>query len=494
MWRFIGFPKADSAFRSKQLQFFVCEVTDLVIGEIDRRAPCVFTKMVPTGCAARTWVVLGSAVATIITALLLTPFLGRTSEPPGDDGMLLTARLTSTRILRGARSEHLAVTITAPRGQAAFRPPLSLAVVIDRSGSMSGEPMQNAKAAAARLVSQLDASDAFSIVTYSSSDETVMPMVRATDANKRAAMAAIADIYDDGGTCISCGLVRGANELARSPVVEGVQRIVLISDGQANEGVFDRDELAKLAAELAAKGSSISTVGVGLDFDEVTMVRLADVGRGNYYFVEDTRHLDAMFAKELGGLAETVAADVRLVLTAKPGVRIEEAYGYPLTRAGDQVIVPVADLRAGETRKVVLRVHVEHTAQSSIEIAHAQLGWRRVADGASRSAHARLRVDVTDDAAAVTAGIDTKTIDAVEQVRTARALEEASVVYDTQGAGAAQEVLQRRIDQVRANKHLSKGAALELEDRSWEAKQDFAKAPPEKAKKASRAKAYDLVK
>lgn len=455
--------------------------------------PCVSIQMVPNACAARTWVVLGSAVASILTALLLTP-APRRAPVLGDDGMMLTARLTSSHVLRGAHDQHLVVSITAPEGQANARPPLSLAVVIDRSGSMTGEPMQNAKAAAARLVSQLAEGDAFSIVTYSSSDETVMPMVRATDANKRAAMAAIANIEDDGGTCISCGLVRGAAELASSPVAGGVQRIVLISDGQANEGIYDRDELAQLAANTAAKGTSISTVGVGLDFDEVTMVRLADVGRGNYYFVEDTRHLDAMFATELGGLGKTVATNARLVIATKPGVRVEEAYGYPLTRAGSTTIVPVADLRAGETRKVVLRLDVENTAERSLDVAHVQLGWRRVADGANRSARTDVRVGVTDDASVIAAGIDTKTIDAVEQVRTARALEEASTVYDTQGVAAAQEVLQRRIEQVRANKHVSKGAALELEDTSWAAKQDFAKAPPEKAKKASRAKAYDLVK
>jgi len=457
--------------------------------------------MVATASSARTFVVLGSAAATVITALLLHPFSPAkpSAISSGDDGMLVTARLTSTRILRGAHDQNLAVTITAPAAIAKSRPPLSLAVVIDRSGSMDGEPMQNAKAAAARLVSQLDAEDAFAIVTYSSGDETVTPMMRATDQNKSAAMAAIAMIDDDGGTCISCGLTRGANELARSPVLGGVQRIVLISDGQANEGIYDRDELAQLAADTASKGTSISTVGVGLDFDEITMTRLADVGRGNYYFVEDTRHLDAMFAKELGGLAATVAADVRLVLTDNPGVRIEEAYGYPMTRAGDHVFVPIADLRAGETRKVVLRVHVDTIAASTLDVTTVQLGWRRVSDGASRKAQTSVRVDVTDDAEAVEASVDVKAVEAVEQVNTARALEEASAAYDTQGADAAQQIIDRRVQSIRANKALPKASAAKLEQLNFEAKGDFAAAPSggaagAKAKKASRAKAYDLVK
>ncbi len=458
--------------------------------------------MVPTASVARTLFALGTAGATIVAALLLHPRSGPTTNQAsthGDDGMLITARLTSTRILAGAHDQDLAVTITAPNGHAAQRPPLSLAVVIDRSGSMSGEPLQNAKAAAAKLVTQLDGSDAFSIVTYSSSDETVAPMARATDTNKAAAMAAIAQIADDGGTCISCGLVRGANELARSPVLGGIHRIVLISDGQANEGIFDRDQLAELASETAAKGTSISTVGVGLDFDEVTMTRLADVGRGNYYFVEDTRHLDAMFARELGGLAETVAADVRLVLTDRPGVRIEEAYGYPMTRAGDHAIVQISDLRAGETRKVVLRVNVATRTLGALDVTALQLGWRRVSDGVQRKATAHVAVEIVDDEAAVAATIDPSAVDAVEQVHTARALEQATQVYETQGAAAAQEVLHKRAQAVRANKSLSQPMLQRLEAATTAADHDFAVAPSggaagKKASKASRAKAYELVK
>ncbi len=95
--------------------------------------------------------------------------------------------------------------------------------------------------------------------------------------------------------------------------------------------------------------------------------------------------------------------------------------------------------------------------------------------------------------------IDVKTVEAVEQVNTARAFEEASRVYDTQGADAAQQIIDRRVEAIRANKALPKASAAALEEQSFEAKGDFAKAPSggsagAKAKKASRAKAYDLVK
>jgi len=456
--------------------------------------------MVPTAHRVRTSLALAGAAGTIIAALLLHARARGPSPHPddvADDGMRLDARLTSTQILSGAMDHNLAVTITAPHGRAHARPPLSLAVVIDRSGSMTdspeAQPMSNAKAAAARLIGQLDGADAFSIVTYSGGDETVMPMTRATEANKAAARAAIENIVADGSTCVSCGITRGTNELARSPIAGGIRRMVLISDGQANEGIYDRGELAQLAAETAARGVSISTVGVGLDFDEVTMANLASVGRGNYYFVEHTEHLDAMFSRELGGLTETIAADVRLVLTDGPGARIEEAYGYPITRSGNHVIVPIADLRAGETRKVVLRVHIAPARTGPLTVTQLELGWRRVSDGVARHATTAARVDIVEDPAAVAASVDPSTVDVVEHALSARALEEASQVYDTHGADAAQQVLQLRAATMRANKNLGHETADKLERDNNDAIEMLRTAPATRAKKVNSVKAYELA-
>jgi Ca-activated chloride channel family protein len=398
----------------------------------------------------------------------------------------------SSKILAGDREQDIAVTITMPRGRAEVRPPLSLAIVIDRSGSMEGEPLANAKAAAAQLVGQLSSRDAFSIITYSSSVETVVPLTRATGSAKDRAQAEIAKIWDDGNTCISCGIERATEELAGTTLDGGVRRMVLISDGQANTGKYDRNELAQLAIETAARGVSISTVGVGLDFDEVTMTRLADVGHGHYYFVEDTARLGAMFAEELGGLTETVAADARLVITQQ-GAYIEEAYGYPIMRQGDQVVVPIADLRAGETRKVVLRSTIRSSAPGALPVAAFELHWRRTNDGRQDTARATLATTIVTDQAAVAASIDRGAVNAVEQARTARVLEEATRTYETQGAEAAQRVIERNVARVRANKNMDAPAMQAIEAASSGASQNFATAPATKAKKATRADAYKLA-
>lgn len=357
---------------------------------------------------------------------------------------------------------------------------------------MHGAPIANARASALSMLRQLEPRDAFAVVTYSSSSEIVLPMQRATEANKAAARAAIETIEDDGGTCISCGLETASQEVSRSPVVGGLRRMLVISDGQANEGIYDRDELAQLAADKAAHGVSISTVGVGLDFDEHAMRRLAEVGRGNYYFIEDTAALSAMFAHELGSLGQTVASDIRLVVAPRPGVRIEEAYGYPMTRAGDSVVVPVADLRAGETRKVVFRVALRGPEGAPFVVSQVDVGWHRVRDGAQGGAHAVAEVDVVGDPAAVAASVDPATMQAVEQALSARALEDAAAAYDQDGVLGARQVLERRANAVHAKaRYLPAATVQALEAASTGAIEGFATAPAQ-AKKAASVTAYEL--
>ena len=462
--------------------------------------------MVSTASRIRTSLVLGTAAGTIIAAIVMSPrssayrpsggTVSSTDGTDGTDGIELSARLASRRILSGAQQQNVAVTITtasAPADLALGRPPLSLAIVIDRSGSMNGAPIENARAAALSMLRQLDSRDAFAVVSYSSGASTELAMQRATETNKAAARAAIETIDANGGTCISCGLEAGAAEVARSPVTGGVRRMLLISDGQANAGIYDRDELAGLDARIAAGGVSISTVGVGLDFDEATMRRLAEVGRGNYYFAEDSVGLPTMFGHELGTLSQTIASDVQLRVTELPGVHIEEVYGYPMTRSADGVVVPVADLRAGETRKVVLRISVA-ARTGELDLIRLALGWRRVSDGAAGAAHAVAAVDVVDDPAAVAASVDPAAVQAIEPALSARAIEEAAAAYDRGGVPAAREILDRRARAVRANAaYLGRDAVDALDSAAGKTLDGFARSP-EQAKKAASVTVHELAR
>ena len=438
--------------------------------------------MVALASRARTAVAITAAGTAVIAGLLLRQ---RTASCalPDETSDILTAQLTSQRVIAG--DQDIAVTIRMPKAELE-RPPLSLVVVLDRSGSMHGEPMENAKRAASTLVERLTADDAFALVTFSDSDQLILNMGRATAAHKREAADAIDKIYDDGGTCTSCGINRGAAELERSPIQGGVERMVLISDGQANEGVWDRDELVELAQATAARGISITTVGVGLDFDEQTMIRLGEVGRGNYYFVQDTANLGEMFAHELSDLGATVATDVHLVIEPH-AADVDWAYGYPMTRMGTTLQIPIADLRAGEVRKVVL-----HGRVAGPDVARFELTWRAPADRTAHSTATSLTTELTRDPSVVASMRNPDAMAAVEEARTARVLEDATKAYEQYGADSAKRLIERQLVHARANVPAEK---LErIERAANDAVQSFDQAPAEQAKKATRTGAYLLAR
>ena len=439
--------------------------------------------MVAIASRARTVVAIAAAGSAIVAGLFLkqrTP----SCSLPSETSDILTAQLTSAKVIAG--DQDIAVTIRMPKAAELQRPPLSLVVVLDRSGSMHGEPLENAKRAATALVDRLSSNDAFALVTFSDSDQLILNMDRATAAHKREAADAIDKIYDDGGTCTSCGINRGAAELERSPIQGGVQRMVLISDGQANEGVWDRDELVGLAQATAAHGVSITTVGVGLDFDEQTMIRLGEVGRGNYYFVQDTANLGAMFASELSDLGATVATDVHLVIEPHAS-EIAWAYGYPMARTPTKMEIPIADLRAGEMRKVVL-----HASVMGPDVARFSLTWRDPVDRSLHSTATSLTTLLTRDPAVVAATRNADATMAVEEARTARVLEDATKAYEQYGAEPAKRLIERQL--VHARGYLPADKLQRIERAANDAVESFDAQPAEQAKKATRTGAYLLAR
>ena len=403
--------------------------------------------MVSTASRIRTSLAIGVGLGTIIAALASSPRSTNSQRPTdrtdrADDEISVHANLATSQVLPDPQDQHVVVTIAAPDPPAdatRVRPPLSLAIVIDRSCSLQGAAIENARAAALAMVRQLDDRDAFAVVIYSRQSQPVLAMQRATSAAKTWARTAIEGIDTEGdaegdtvgGTCISCGLEAGADELARTPIRDGLRRLL---------GVVSRDALAQLAALMAARGVSISTLGVGL-FDEGTMRELAELGRGNYYVARDDVAVSQLFMHELATLRQPVASEVRLSTAPGPGVRIEEVYGYPMSRDGDRVIVAIGDLLAGETRKVVFRVALAAAPPGATRaISQIDVAWRGRSDASLRVAHATAEIDVTSAAADVAASGDPETARAIVRALSARALGPAAAAYDARGLSSGREV------------------------------------------------------
>ncbi len=214
--------------------------------------------------------------------------------------------------------------------KAAPRVPTDLVVVLDRSGSMSGVPITNAKAAIRNLIARLGPDDRFSLVSYSSDARKDIALTRASASAKRRWDSILGGIVAAGGTNMSSGIDL-ANAAAEGREQGHAARVVLLSDGHANEGDDSHSGLRARAARAIPGEWVFSAVGVGDGFDEQLMTSLADAGTGNFYYVQRSDDLGAVFEGEFASARETLASALRVTVKTADGVRVVDAAGYPLS-------------------------------------------------------------------------------------------------------------------------------------------------------------------
>ena len=251
------------------------------------------------------------------------------------------------------------------------RPPLNLTLVIDRSGSMNGEKMAHAKAAAIEAVRRLAADDVFSLVAFDHEVETLVPAARVGDC--RAIEARIRSIVPRGNTAIYGGVTQGAAELRKHLEDRRyTHRLVLLSDGLANNGPSAPDDFARLGSSLGREGISVSTIGVGLDYNEDLMTRLARRSDGNTYFVASSRDLSAIFNAELGDVMSVVARRVVVTVEFPAGVRPLSFVGREGAIRGQRAEFELNQLYGGQEKFALVEVEVAASrAGAEREIASA---------------------------------------------------------------------------------------------------------------------------
>lgn len=454
--------------------------------------------------ALKTSGILAVATTLSVAALLLThssapsAAVSKPSAPPGS--LVLQADLASSHVLRGHHTTYMAVTLTAPEQPTQIRPMVDLAVVFDRSGSMEGEKLIQAKLAARQLIANLDNSDRFSITVYGSDVELLHPTTLATEAAKQAALTNISNIYTDGGTNLSGGLETGRAQLMSLDGAGGrVQRIVLISDGQANEGIVRPAELEALAARTTADGLSITTVGVGLDFDEKTMTQIAVSGRGNYYYAESADMLAGLFDTELKRLGATVATQVKLSLYPQSGVQVGEVVGYSRHFNKGWSSIDIPDMHAGETRKVIIGLSVTTPALSSIDLIDLSATFTNAATGVPQVQNLLVRAEIADSLTVINNNLDREANRLIERALTAKAIGDATTLYEQGRRGEADELLDGRYQAAKAQAAITSDSAFaaEMKKTSSKAKRAFSKPASsisgKKGRKSNRHDAYELM-
>jgi Ca-activated chloride channel family protein len=302
---------------------------------------------------------------------------------------------------------------------------------------------------AVRLVARnLTPADRLSIVTYS--DEAQVLLSGAT-LNDRMVIEHHLDMLEPmGSTNLSAGLAEGVSQVQSLLVASGVNRVILLSDGLANRGLTGRKELARYAAAAVERGISISTVGVGDDFDEPLLAALATAGQGNYYYVRDPEALPEILLQEMQGLAAVVAQNLTLTLDTRSGAEVGDTYGLHPERGEHGVRIRLGDIADGGRRLVGFTLRLPRAPAGERELATLTVTYDRLAGSIDRErASYPLRVEYTGDQRRVEAGRDPR----VEHYLQVLATMDAMVLAMTSGNSKAMrevvDYLESDLDELR---------------------------------------------
>ena len=395
-------------------------------------------------------ILFSSAIALFGAMSLLFAAKNRTSASSAES---VNVRIDVDRAVLPADSTEKAVVkialdgVRLPRHGA--RPPVNLALVIDRSGSMSGDKIVKAREAALEAVERLAPDDVVSLVVYDNHIETLVQAQRVGDG--RRLRDAICGIEARGGTALYGGVTRGASEVRKNLEDRRyINRVILLSDGLANVGPSSPEELGRLGTSLMKEGISVTTIGLGLGFNEDLMTRLAQRSDGNTYFVEHSSDLPRIFSAELGDVLSVIARRVIVEIEFPRGVRPICFVGREGTIRGQRAELTLNQLYGGQEKFALIEVEVAPTAEGEErEIARAQVRYEDAVHNRTATQTAARTVKFSASRAAVVKSADHKVQADYAANVIAVAKDEAVALVDAGRRDAAGALLRARSEELR---------------------------------------------
>jgi Ca-activated chloride channel family protein len=343
---------------------------------------------------------------------------------------------------------HCMLELTAPPAPAKERLPLHLALVLDRSGSMHGDKLEAAKACAGFLARRMQPTDQLAVIGYD--DEVTLYAGLKSVEHPEATEAAIRTIFPGGSTNLSGGWLKGAEQLRAVPGGRGPRKVLLLTDGLANVGITEPDQLVALTRQAADDGIGTTTIGFGTDFDEDLLTAMADAGGGNSYFAAGPDEAPGIFAQEFEGLATLVAQNLSVELRPTPEVQVLGVLNeYPQTQVAGGVQVAMGDAYGQERRRLVFELFIPSLPTLGVATV-AEVVVRYVAVGPQIAAHElTLPVTVHLVSADEATEVDTEVTEEVVILKAARAQDEARRRAERGELEEAKRLLERAASELR---------------------------------------------
>ena len=271
----------------------------------------------------------------------------------------LSVNLSRNALQRGDGELIVAIQATAPQRHAntVTRMPFNIAIALDVSSSMKGVKLHHAKVAAQRIVSRLEPQDHCAVVTFASDSTVLMPSTAMTESARELLIAELEKTFADGNTALYAGW-RDAVACVEQADHDGlaIQRVFLLTDGEANVGVNNPGLVARAVTAAQQRGISTSTFGLGDDYNERLLGIMASAGEGNTYFIEDADDIDAFFGQELDHLSTPTLRNAELTVNVPADAQCTVVGDRNHTRNANTLTIPMGAMMSGESRQVLLRL------------------------------------------------------------------------------------------------------------------------------------------
>lgn len=366
--------------------------------------------------------------------------------------MNITTRMDHARVPAGAPNiVHVLVTITAPdQTDGKTRPQLNLAAVIDRSGSMEGRKLEAAKESLRLLLDQLGPQDRFSLVAF---DNEVYPLVEGVRVKDKTEIREVIDRIQSGNTTnLSGGWVKGIELAGREAAADHINAVLILTDGQANQGIVDPDQLVALGGNVQKEKSiRTSCLGLGADFNEDLLKNIATAAGGRFYYIETPDQAPEIFKEELGGLLAVVAQNVELELTVADGVTdVDNLTGYKWKNDNTTCRILLGDFHAQQVKHILLAMQLPALNDlTDMQLASMRLTYAELKDGALdiKTQKRNLVVQVVKTTDAADPG-DPEVLLHIALQQAAKARKEAVKELDKGDVTIAAKVLECHRDQI----------------------------------------------
>lgn len=341
------------------------------------------------------------------------------------------------------------------------RPPVNVALVIDKSGSMSGERIRHARDAAILALDRLGPNDIVSVVAYDSEVQVLIPATKMT--RRDDIVRKIRQIEAGGTTALYAGVQAGAHEVQKFQSPGRVNRVVLLSDGHANVGPQTPEALGRLGSQLAEKGLSVTTIGLGLSYNEDLMSRLAFRSEGSHYFAERPNELASVFDREFDRTLSVVAQEIRIEITLPKGIEPVRLLGREGKIDSRTIVVDMGNAYSEHEKYVLLeaRVAAVETKLTDLDVADVNIRYRDMNSAELKTERTRITAGLTDKAETVNKHLNKRVAaDVVEQIAIIEN-ERATALRDEGKLEQARQVLHDNASYLRSNAAALASPALE---------------------------------